>query len=165
MKFKDVRTVESILVEYGMKQGASTPTSQQQTGATAKATATAKSPTSPTTQTKTPTKDLGSPTLGDKIPEPKEPQTPQPLAKKASELEVDAEYKDDKGEVAGKVVSKIGDNPQPDKVVIQDPKGEYQIVDPDQEVFIDGDLEEGKIAKKVHKKALNKLKPHKERKK
>ena len=157
MKFKDVRTIETILAEYGMKQGASTPTSQQQTGATAKATATAKSPT---TQTKTPTKDLGSPTLGDKIPEPKEPQTPQPLAKKASELEVDAEYKDDKGEVAGKVVSKIGDNPQPDKVVIQDPKGEYQIVDPDQEVFIDGELEEGKIAKKVHKKALNKLKPH-----
>jgi hypothetical protein len=157
MKFKDVRTIETILAEYGMKQGASTPTSQQQTGATAKATATAKSPT---TQTKTPTKDLGSPTLGDKIPEPKEPQTPQPLAKKASELEVDAEYKDDKGEVAGKVVSKIGDNPQPDKVVIQDPKGEYQIVDPDQEVFIDGELEEGKISKRVHKKALSKLKPH-----
>ena len=37
MKFKDVRTIESILTEYGMKPGASTPTSQQSTGANAKA--------------------------------------------------------------------------------------------------------------------------------
>ena len=44
MKFKDVRTIESILTEYGMKSGSSTPTSQQSTGANAKANA--KSPNS-----------------------------------------------------------------------------------------------------------------------
>ena len=37
MKFKDVKTLESILLEYGMKSGSSTPTSQQQTGSNAKA--------------------------------------------------------------------------------------------------------------------------------
>ena len=37
MKFKDVKTLESILLEYGMKSGSSTPSGQQQTGANAKA--------------------------------------------------------------------------------------------------------------------------------
>ena len=46
MKAKDVRTLESVLLEYGMSSGASTPTSQQQTGASAKA----NKKTSPTTQ-------------------------------------------------------------------------------------------------------------------
>ena len=57
MKFTDVRTLESVLAEYGMSSGASTPTSQQKTGATAKANAT------PTTA-KAPAKvDKGSPTV------------------------------------------------------------------------------------------------------
>ena len=140
MKAKDVRTLESVLLEYGMSSGASTPTSQQQTGASAKA----NKKTSPTTQKTTPKKDLGSPTTspGLKV-EPEQPETPQPVAKKAGELEVDAEFKDDKGEVAGKVVSKLGDRPQPDKVVVQDPKGEYKIVDPKDDVFVD--LEENEL--------------------
>ena len=144
MKAKDVRTLESVLLEYGMSSGASTPTSQQQTGASAKA----NKKTSPTTQKTTPKKDLGSPTTspGLKV-EPEQPETPQPVAKKAGELEVDAEFKDDKGEVAGKVVSKLGDRPQPDKVVVQDPKGEYKIVDPKDDVFVD--LEESEKVKKL----------------
>ena len=39
MKFKDVKTLESILLEYGMKPGSSTSVSQQQSGASAKANA------------------------------------------------------------------------------------------------------------------------------
>ena len=155
MKAKDVRTLESVLLEYGMSSGASTPTSQQQTGASAKA----NKKTSPTTQKTTPKKDLGSPTTspGLKV-EPEQPETPQPVAKKAGELEVDAEFKDDKGEVAGKVVSKLGDTPQPDKVVVQDPKGEYKIVDPKDDVFVD--LEENEKVKKLSQKSANKVKAH-----
>ena len=155
MKAKDVRTLESVLLEYGMSSGASTPTSQQQTGASAKA----NKKTSPTTQKTTPKKDLGSPTTspGLKV-EPEQPETPQPVAKKAGELEIDAEFKDDKGEVAGKVVSKLGDRPQPDKVVVQDPKGEYKIVDPKDDVFVD--LEESEKVKKLSKKSANKVKAH-----
>ena len=155
MKAKDVRTLESVLLEYGMSSGASTPTSQQQTGASAKA----NKKTSPTTQKTTPKKDLGSPTTspGLKV-EPEQPETPQPVAKKAGELEVDAEFKDDKGEVAGKVVSKLGDRPQPDKVVVQDPKGEYKIVDPKDDVFVD--LEESEKVKKLSKKSANRMKAH-----
>ena len=159
MKFKDVKTLESILLEYGMKPGSSTSVSQQQSGASAKANAkpnTPKTPKSPTTSNTPKKPDQGSPTLGQEI-EPQQP--PQPVAKKASELELDTEYKNDKGDVVGKVVSKIGDKPQPDKVVVQDPKGEYQLVEPDDEVFVDAELEEGKIQKRIRKKALNKLKP------
>ena len=47
MKAKDIRTIESLISEYGMNSGVSTPTSQQKTGATAKATAAAKPPKPP----------------------------------------------------------------------------------------------------------------------
>jgi|TARA_B110000858_G_scaffold67913_1_gene78928 hypothetical protein len=159
MKFKDVRTLESILVEYGMKQGASTPTSDQQTGATAKATATATPTGSPTIEPTAPTPDLGSPTItGIDVKEP-DPKEQQPAFKKIKALDLDdgTEYKDDKGELQGTVISKVGRGPTPDKVVVMDPKGEYNIVDPEQEVHID--LDEGARAKQVHKKALNKIKP------
>ena len=134
MKFTDVRTLESVLAEYGMSSGASTPTSQQKTGATAKANANAK-PTTPTT-TKV---DKGSPTVTPGLDvKDAEPEKVEPTytKSKAKDIEVDAEYHNDKGEVAGKVVSKVGNNPNPDKVVIQDPKGEYQLVDPDEEVQV-----------------------------
>jgi hypothetical protein len=130
MKFKDVRTIESILTEYGMKPGASTPTSQQSTGANAKANA-----TSPTLDKKPePKKDLGSPTTTPGLDVKDPEQEPKFTPIKAKDIEVDAEYHDDKGNVLGKVVSKVGDKPNPDKVVVQDPKGEYQLVEPDEEV-------------------------------
>jgi len=152
MKFKDVRTIESILTEYGMKPGSSTPTSQQSTGANAKA-----NKPSPTVDKKTPPqKDLGSPTTtpGLDVKEPEQEQ-PQFTPIKTGELEVDAEYKDEKGEVLGKVVSKVGDKPQPDKVVVQDKKGEYQLLDPKDEVFVD--LEENKKVRKLSQKSTNRL--------
>ena len=152
MKFKDVRTIESILTEYGMKPGSSTPTSQQSTGANAKA-----NKQSPTLDKKTPPKkDLGSPTTtpGLDVKEPEQEQ-PQFTPIKTGELEVDAEYKDEKGEVLGKVVSKVGDKPQPDKVVVQDKKGEYQLLDPKDEVFVD--LEENKKVKKLSQKKANRI--------
>ena len=153
MKFKDVRTLESVLTEYGMKPGTSTPTSQQQTGSNAKANAVK----SPTVNKKTPPKkDLGSPTTTPGL-DVKEPEQEQPKFTpiKAGEIEVDSEYKDEKGEVLGKVVSKVGDNPNPDKVVVQDPKGEYTLVDPQDEVYVD--VEESKLGK-LNKSSSSKLK-------
>ena len=87
MKFKDVRTLESVLTEYGMKPGASTPTSQQQTGSNAKANAVK----SPTVNKKTPPKkDLGSPTTTPGL-DVKEPEQEQPKFTpiKAGEIEGD----------------------------------------------------------------------------
>ena len=164
MKFTDVRTLESVLAEYGMSSGASTPTSQQKTGATAKANA------KPTT-TKAPAKvDKGSPTVTPGLDvKDAEPEKVEPTytKSKAKDIEVDAEYHNDKGEVAGKVVSKVGNNPNPDKVVIQDPKGEYQLVDPDEEVQVLNASKLSKLSKstassfnikKHSKKRLAKLK-------
>ena len=154
MKFTDVRTLESVLVEYGMNSGSSTPTSQQQTGATAKATATSNAPK--------PKVDKGSPTVTPGLDvKDVEPEKVEPTytKTKAKDIEVDAEYHDDKGEVVGKVISKVGNSPNPDKVVVQDPKGEYQLVEPDEEVQVLNASKLSKLSKSTssHLK-LNKIK-------
>ena len=154
MKFTDVRTLESVLVEYGMNSGSSTPTSQQQTGATAKATATSNAPK--------PKVDKGSPTVTPGLDvKDVEPEKVEPTytKTKAKDIEVDAEYHDDKGEVVGKVISKVGNSPNPDKVVVQDPKGEYQLVEPDEEVQVLNASKLSKLSKSnsSHLK-LNKIK-------
>tara|TARA_A100001015_G_scaffold87516_1_gene97361 strand:+ start:19563 stop:26594 length:7032 start_codon:yes stop_codon:yes gene_type:complete len=196
MKFKDVKTLESILLEYGMKPGASTPTSQQQTGAGAKA----NKVNSPSTTQQAKKPDAGSPTLGQKAPEEK-PEMPEPKQKNARDIEKGAVVvgQDDKNKT---VVSPVGDGDIPDAMVVQDEDGEYEIIDQNKNVdaydpedaeqmqnmpsgpgiisktkgnfakgqgiankmanlvaSVDPDLAEGKIAKKVHRKALNKLKP------
>ena len=155
MKFKDVRTIESILLEYGLKPGAPTPVGDQQSGTVAKTTP--KKPTTP------PKKDLGSPTVTPGLDIP-EPEAPEPQAFKAMDLGDGDEFKDKTGKVVGKVVSKVGDGPQPDKLVVDDGKGEYSFIDPDEEVFMDAPVTEkaeksGKYSKKNHRKALNKVKP------
>ena len=154
MKFTDVRTLESVLVEYGMNSGSSTPTSQQQTGATAKANATSNAPK--------PKVDKGSPTVTPGLDvKDVEPEKVEPTytKTKAKDIEVDAEYHDDKGEVVGKVISKVGNSPNPDKVVVQDPKGEYQLVEPDEEVQVLNASKLSKLSKSnsSHLK-LNKIK-------
>ena len=106
MKAKDVRTLESVLLEYGMSSGAVHPTFQQQTGASAKANKKT-SPNNSKNNQKRFRQFTTSPRL--KV-EPEQLKHPI-VAQKAGELEVDAEFKDDKGEVAGKVVSKLGDRP------------------------------------------------------
>ena len=155
MKFTDVRTLKHVLKEYGLQSGAPTPVGQQTTGAVAKATA---------APTKAPKQDLGSPTVtqGLDIPKIGEPEadinTPQPTLMKAKDFEDGAEYLDDKGEVAGKVVSKVGKGPALKKLVVQDPKGEYTLIDPDEELTVAPITEAkgGKYSKKVHKNALRK---------
>ena len=125
MKFKDVTTLESILLEYGMKPGSSTSVSQQQSGASAKANKTA----SPTTSNSPKKPDQGSPTVGDKnAPEPIEPQK-----QSARDIEKDAVVigKDNKNK---KVVSPVGDGDIPDAMVVQDDDGKYEIIDQNEKV-------------------------------
>ena len=150
MKFKDVRTIESILLEYGLKPGAPTPVGNQQSGEVAKTT-----PQKPTTP---PKKDLGSPTVTQGLDIP-EPEAPEPQSFRAMDLGDGDEFKDKTGKVVGKVVSKVGDGPQPDKLVVDDGKGEYSFIEPEDEVFIDAPVTEtdGKYSKKVHKDAKAKL--------
>ena len=143
MKFKDVRTFKSLLNEYGLKPGTPTAVGGQQTGANAKANAVA----SPTTQKTTAKPDKGSPTTQGVDTTPEELPKYTPI--KAGDLDVDSEYNDKDGNPIGKVVSKVGDKPNPDKVVVQDKKGEYQLLDPKDEGH--AVVDEGKLGTLVKK--------------
>lgn len=135
MRSKDLNTLEQFLREYGSKTPLSeypTPVGQQGMGTVAKA---SKSPN--TTKTPSPSqKPSASPTTSGI--KPKEPDAPQYVMRKASELEVDTEYKDDKGKVLGKIVSTVGDSPSPEGVVVQDPvTKKYTVMNPDETVSVD----------------------------
>jgi hypothetical protein len=167
MKFKEVRTLESVLLEYGLKPGAPTPVGSQTSGAVAKTTA----PTNPVQQKTDVKKDLGSPTVtpGLEIPEPEEQQ---PQTFKAKDLSDGDDYVDKDGKPAGKVISQVGAGSQPDKVVVQDPKGEYKLIEPDDDVQILNASKLSKLSKstassfnlrKQTSKKKNKLKKIKKR--
>jgi hypothetical protein len=151
MKFTDVRTLNSVLKEYGLKAGSPTPVGQQPTVGIP---APSKEPT------KALKKDLGSPTVtpGLEIPDADEPEAIAPLSVKAKDFDDGSEYLNDKGEVAGKVISKVGKGPAIKKLVVQDPDGEYTLIDPEEELLAAPVTEAkgGKYSKKVHKTALRK---------
>ena len=149
MKFTDIRKIEHLLMEYGMKPGPSTPSSQQTIGSNAKSTAATKSPT--TTKT-APKPDLGSPTTtpGLDIPKDDTTETPKFINAKAGELKSDMEYFDKDGKSAGIVKSPIGKGSKPEAVVVQNPKTKkYSVIDnPDEEVFVaNPEFKEGKLDK------------------
>ena len=149
MKFTDIRTIDHLLMEYGMKPGASTPTSQQSMGSSAKANASTKSPTTSKTAAKP---DLGSPTTtpGLEVPKANDQETPKFINAKAGELKTDMEYFDKDGKSAGVVKSPIGKGTKPEAVVVQNPKTkEYSVIDdPDEEVFVaNPEFTEGKLDK------------------
>jgi len=145
MKFTEIKTLEHLLKEYGMSSGQPTAVGSQKTGDNAKASSVA----SPTVGKKTPPKaDLGSPTTTQGLGNAPE-QTPTFTSVKAGDLDVDSEYNDKDGNPIGTVISKVGDNPNPDKVVVQDKKGEYQLLDPKDEVHTL--VDEGKLGTLVKK--------------
>ena len=80
MKAKDIRTLKSLISEYGMSSGASTPTSQQKTGSTAKATAAAKPPKSSVN------KPQVSPSSQQNKTDTEQPAPVEPTISKAKEL-------------------------------------------------------------------------------
>ena len=144
MKFTEVKTLKHLLKEYGMSSGQPTAVGSQKTGDNAKTNSVA----SPTTQKATPKKDLGSPTTTQGLGNAPE-QLPTFTPVKAGDLDVDSEYNDKDGNPIGTVISKVGDNPNPDKVVVQDKKGEYQLLDPKDEVHTL--VDEGKLGTLVKK--------------
>jgi len=125
MKFKDVQTLQSLvkrLNEYGMSTGGASYGANKPSPSTAQS-------SSPTT----------TPSLADLS----KPIKPVP----AKGLENGTEFKDENGEVAGKVHSMIGSTPNPDQVVVELPDGKYELYDPEVEVMVDEDISHDALKK------------------
>jgi len=151
MKAKDFKTLQSLLKEYGMKPGVSTPVGQQSMGSVAKSNQ--KSPSQEKSPSPTTAKNV-SPTTA-KIARQDQLEQDPIISTKAGEQDVDSVLKDKDGKDIGTVVSKVGDKPNPEAVVIKDPKNQFRIVDPDEEMFVQNpeylEVEEGKLGKKLSK--------------
>ena len=147
MKAKDIRTIKSLINEYGMQSGVSTPVGNQESGATAKQSAANKTNSSPTTN-----KPSQSPTTTQN-PNPVKPEQPEaPKMTKASELKKDFEFADDKGD-AVKVISPVGQGKNKDALIVQNQKSkEYYAMQPDDEVELPVEESSSKIKKMLSKK-------------
>ena len=163
MKFRDVKTLEHLLKEYGSTPGAP---SYSNFADKAKSTAVkAKDFTQSTiSKGKSAAASLqGRPTgsvTGNQSSSPsvtgqdKEPEV-KDVPVMAKDLEDGSVFKDSNGKEIGKVVSKLGSSPQPKKVVIQTATGDYELYDPNTKVMIDEDLGHD-ILRKVTKQKTNK---------
>ena len=149
MKAKDIRTIKSLINEYGMQSGVSTPVGNQQSGATAKQTATNKTSGSPTTNKPSPSPTTQK-TPVNKNAVQQEPEAPKMA--KASELKKDFEFADDKGD-AVKVISPIGQGKNKDALIVQNQNSkEYYAMQPDDEVELPVEESSSKIKKMLSKK-------------
>jgi hypothetical protein len=162
MKAKDIRTIESLISEYGMNSGVSTPTSQQKTGATAKATAAAKPPKPPKSGVNKP---QVSPSSQQNKSDTEEPAPVEPIISKAKELAQDFEYQDDKGDTV-KVMSPVNNGLNKDAVVVQNQKNkEFYTLDPEDDITLPGeeavtersDLHKGQKRKQKIKSRIKRL--------
>jgi len=159
MKFKDLRSIQTVIKEYGMTKGPATPVTQQKTGAVAKSTSAVTKPAvSPT---------LNKPTVSPTTTgQSSTPATNKPtLTKvKAKDLQVGTEYKDDRGQVVGVVSSPVGDGNNPEAIVVQHPATKkYSVMKPDDVVNVDAtdEVEESKALNILSK---NQRKQHLHRK-
>ena len=148
MKFKDLRSISTLLKEYGMTPGPATSVGQQNTGSiTNKRT---QSPSLKVSQSPTTQKQKS--------------QAPKLNVAKAGELKKDFQFPDDKGNVL-KVVSPAGEktsipNDNEDLVVAMNSKNEPVVFDKDADIAFP-EMEEGKLGsfvKKARNKSLGKLK-------
>jgi len=162
MKAKDIRTIESLISEYGMNSGVSTPSSQQKTGATAKATAAAKPPKPPKSGVNKP---QVSPSSQQNKSDTEEPAPVEPIISKAKELAQDFEYQDDKGDTV-KVMSPVNNGLNKDAVVVQNQKNkEFYTLDPEDDIALPGeeavtersDLHKGQKRKQKIKSKIKRL--------
>ena len=159
MKFKDLRSIQTVIKEYGMTKGPATPVTQQKTGAVAKSTSAVNKPAvSPTLNKPSPSPTTTGPASTTATNKPT-------LTKaKAKDLQVGTEYKDDKGQVIGVVSSPVGDGNNPEAVVVQHPATKkFSIMKPDDVVNVDStdEIEESKALNILSK---NKRKQHIHRK-
>ena len=149
MKFTDVRTLNAFLKEYGMDSGAATYGSNK--SSVAAPTSTKSSITAPSASPTTKKASQSPTTTGTTKKE-----TPKILAVRASDVPADAIVKDIKDKPMGKVVSRVGDKPKADALVVDTGKGgklKYQVLDKNQKVFIDNPeyQEESKATKLLSK--------------
>ena len=162
MKGTDIRTVDALITEYGMSQGSSTPTSQQQSGASAKISAASKPQKSPTTM------PSQSPTTQQNKMDTSAPAEPEaPVVNKARELDQDLEYQDDDGDTV-KVISPHGQGKNKNSVIVQNQKSkEFYTIDPNDDIelpAIEEKIDLDKITKrkkKLHKKIKRLLRAQK----
>ena len=130
MKFTDVRTIKTLIKEYGMDSGAATYGSNKSVMAPNSSPSKKASP-SPTTDKKS-----QSPVISG----PAKKEQPKILAVRASDVPDDVIVKDIKDKPMGKVVSRVGDKPKADALVVDTGKPvqkQYQVLDKNQKVFID----------------------------
>jgi hypothetical protein len=162
MKAKDIRTIKSLISEYGMNSGVSTPSSQQQTGATAKATAATKTPKPPKSSVNKP---QVSPSSQQNKTDAEQPEPVEPIISKAKELAQDFEYQDDKGDTV-KVMSPVNNGLNKDAVVVQNQKNkEFYTLDPEDDIALPGeeavtersDLHKGQKRKQKIKSKIKRL--------
>ena len=147
MKAKHIRTIKSLINEYGMQSGVSTPVGNQSSGAVAKQSAINKASKSPTTN-----KPSQSPTTtqATSAPAPQEPQ--EPKVSKASELEKDFEFADEQGDQV-KVISPVGQGKNKDALIVQNQRSkEFYTMQPDDEIELpQEEVSEGKLGKMLTK--------------
>ena len=140
MKAKDVRSISTLIKEYGMTPGPPTPVSQQKSGALAKQI------DSQRKQKSIVNKQSPSPTTGKQIKV--NPQVAQPVTKKfGNQLKKNDVIRDVKtGAPLGMVVSPIGQGQVKDKVIVQDAGGNIVALNPQTEYTVD--MYEGSLLKK-----------------
>jgi hypothetical protein len=146
MKFTDVRTIKTLIKEYGMDSGSATY------GSNKSVMAPSSSPSQKTSSSPTTKKTPQSPSTAGATKK----ETPKILAVRASDVPADAIVKDIKDKPMGKVVSRVGDKPKADALVVDTGKmgkQQYQVLDKNQKVFIDNPeyQEEGSAAKLISK--------------
>ena len=152
MKFKDLRSIQTLLKEYGMSPGPSTPVGQQSSGSIAKANV---------TQSPTLKKAPVSPSTSKAKADSKQPTM---AVAKAGDLKKDFVFPDDKGNTL-KIVSPAGHktsipNDNEDLVVAVNSKDEPVVFDKDADIAFP-EMEEGKLGdfvKRARNKSLGKLK-------
>lgn len=131
MKFKNIQTLEHLIIEYGLQPGKPTPVGQQQTGSIAKATS-----TSPTVKGQSPSPSTQV------TPTEKEPVEPTTITKPIKDIPADTEIKDKSGKLVGTVVTSLGDKENnPDAVVVKNKFNKYDVVDADLKFDIEQDPE------------------------
>lgn len=136
MKYKNIRTLEHFLLEYGMDSGPPTPVGNQTSGAI-----TAKGSVSPASSGSSPSPSNAS------SPSPSKKSTQAPKSNTdddddelilvpATKAPMGAIVTNRDGEDQGVVVSPVGKKPNVDAVVMQDPKGKYTVADKTDKLII-----------------------------
>ena len=134
MKAKDIRTINSLIAEYGMNSGNSTPVNQQASGETAKTTAATKNSSAINKPQQSPTSQQKKPDATNQD----DNQPIEPVTSKASDLAQDFEFADEKGNVQ-KVISPVNSGLNKDAVIVQNQQSkEFYTLNPDDDVALPG---------------------------